>query len=340
MKEKILFIVGSPNQTTQMHQISAFFDKDYDCYFTQFYTLNYIGLFLKKIGFFDRTVLAGTIMHKAEAYLETHNLKIDYAGKKHGSAYKMVFFCTDMIVPKNLPNAKKVWIQEGMIDRLNGWGRAVKLLKLPAFFAANTALNGSTNKCDLYFTASEGYSKHFAKMGTDLSKLIATGIPNFDNAERFLVNDFMLEDYVLVCTSDIRELGGFENRVKFIKESVKKGNGKQLIFKLHPNEKFKRAQKEILAHSPKGTLVFQEGNTNEMIANCSELITQWSSVAYIGIALGKKVHSYFDVETLKNMAMIQNNGESARNIAEISKTLIENPKQIIITEKKKYFEFV
>jgi hypothetical protein len=32
-----------------------------------------------------------------------------------------------------------------------------------------------------------------------------------------------------------------------------------------------------------------------MIANCSTLITQYSTVVYTGIALGKEVHSYFDV---------------------------------------------
>jgi hypothetical protein len=30
------------------------------------------------------------------------------------------------------------------------------------------------------------------------------------------------------------------------------------------------------------------GNTNEMIANCSELITQYSTVVYVGMVFGKK----------------------------------------------------
>ena len=36
-KKKILFIIGSPNQTRQMHQISSFLKDDYDCWFSQFY---------------------------------------------------------------------------------------------------------------------------------------------------------------------------------------------------------------------------------------------------------------------------------------------------------------
>ncbi len=60
-----------------------------------------------------------------------------------------------------------------------------------------------------------------------------------------------------------------------------------------------------------------------MIANCSELITQYSTVVYTGIALGKKVHSYFDVEELKRLAPIQNGGTSAKNIAQVCSSYIE-----------------
>jgi hypothetical protein len=52
-----------------------------------------------------------------------------------------------------------------------------------------------------------------------------------------------------------------------------------------------------------------------MIANCDILITQYSSVAYIGLALGKEVHSYFNIEELKRLMPIQNGGRSAENIA-------------------------
>lgn len=320
--KKILFIGGSMNQTKQMFQVYLHLKNDFDCYFTPFYTNNVIGIFLKWAGYFDNTILAGKIFENTMSFFKYHELNIDYKAQKNANSYDLVYMCTDMLVPSNIKNAKKIWIQEGMIDKINIWGKFIKFLKLPGFFAANTALNGSSNICDIYCTASDGFSKYITKMGTNPAKVIATGAPNMDNFVVAKKNDFPHKNYVLVCTSDIRELGSFENRVKFIKSCVLKAKGKRMIFKLHPNEKFERANKEILANSPANTLVFQDGNTNEMIANCDELITQWSTVVFVGMALGKKVDSYFDYNLLKKLAMIQNGGKSAKKIAEIGRDLL------------------
>ena len=54
-----------------------------------------------------------------------------------------------------------------------------------------------------------------------------------------------------------------------------------------------------------------------MIANCCELITQYSTVVYTGICLGKKVHSWFNIDELKKLAPVQNGGASAHNIAKV-----------------------
>ncbi|MBS1530275.1 MAG: hypothetical protein JSU01_08205, partial [Bacteroidetes bacterium] len=93
--------------------------------------------------------------------------------------------------------------------------------------------------------------------------------------------------------------------------------------KLHPNEKFDRAEAEIRQYAPAGTLIYQSGNTSHMIANCSELITQYSTVVYTGLALGKKVHSYFDINELRRLAPLQNGGTSAKNIANICRAYVE-----------------
>ncbi|MEI9935149.1 MAG: hypothetical protein WDM71_09950 [Ferruginibacter sp.] len=62
-----------------------------------------------------------------------------------------------------------------------------------------------------------------------------------------------------------------------------------MIFKLHPNEQEERAISEIKECAPESALIYTEGSTEHMIANCDELITQYSTVVYIGIALNKKV---------------------------------------------------
>jgi hypothetical protein len=140
-------------------------------------------------------------------------------------------------------------------------------------------------------------------------------------------NDFPHKDYVLAATSDIRELYGFDNRKKFIKNCVDIAAGRQLIFKLHPNEIKERAIAEIKKYTPKGTIIFTDGNANYMVANCNVLITQYSTLSYVGLELGKEVHSYFDIEELKKLAPLQNIGKSSKNIASICRTYLECEKQ-------------
>jgi hypothetical protein len=212
---------------------------------------------------------------------------------------------------------KTVWVQEGMVDKYTLVSKLVKMLKLPTFLCGNTSLNGSSNVCDVYCSASLGYRQYFIKNGTHSNKIAVTGMPNYDNLEQFLDNDFPHRDYVMVATTDMRETYRFENRPAFIKSAVKIANGRPLLFKLHPNENAERAEKEIRKHAPVDAMIFKSGNTNHMIANCCELITQYSTVVYTGIALGKKVHSWFDVDELKKLAPIQNGGISAQKIAQV-----------------------
>ena len=70
-----------------------------------------------------------------------------------------------------------------------------------------------------------------------------------------------------------------------------------------------------------------------MIANCDVLITRYSTVVYVGLALGKEVHSDFDVNELKRLLPIQNSGRSAFNIAHVGHRLLAE------TEKEKAYSF-
>jgi hypothetical protein len=306
-----------------MHLISTFLDKEFDCYFSQIFASHPAIKATVKMGLLDHTVLAGEPKIKADKYLKEHNLKNDYWCEVYNNKYDLVVACTDMILPKILHGIKTIWVQEGMIDGYNFIAKVAKALKLPRYWAMSTALNGSSNLCDIYCAASEGYRDYFSKMGTDADKIVVTGIPNFDNLKQHLNNNFPHKNYVLAATSDIRETFRSENRPKFIKEVVKIANGRPLIFKLHPNEKKERAVREIKENAPEGTLVFTDGPTNDMIANCCELITQYSTVVYVGIILGKKVHSYFDVSELKRLTPVQNNGTSAEKIADICRSFID-----------------
>lgn len=319
MAKKILFIGGSLNQTTMMHKISVHL-KDYDCYFSPYYSDGFIGRVAEN-GFLDFSILGGNFKKQTEQYLKENNLLIDYKGRTHD--YDLVYTCADLIIPKNVKNKKLILVQEGMTDPENFAFYLVKYFNLPRWLASTSAM-GMSNLYDIFCVASEGYKELFVTKGAKKEKIVVTGIPNFDNAKQFLNNDFPHKNYVLVATSDMRETFKYENRKKFIKDCLKIANGRQLIFKLHPNEKYERAEREINKFAP-GALVYQDANTNHMIANCDVLITKYSTVVYIGMALGKQVHSYFKLADLKKLTPIQNNGTSAERIASIGRNFIESP---------------
>jgi hypothetical protein len=309
------------NQTWQMHAIAKNL-QDYDCWFSQFFTDSALGkAILKYTSLLNSSIFSGQFRENSEKYLRANGLQIDYKAMKN--QYDLVVYCSDMHIPKRMRANKMVWVQEGMTDKYTLLSTIVKALKLPPILSGGTSLNGSSNICDIYCAGSEGYKNYFTKLGTDKNKVRVTGIPNFDNIAGFVNNDFPYKDYVMVATTDMRETYRMENRPAFIKKAVKIADGRKLLFKLHPNEKFERAEAEIKKYAPAGTLIYRTGNTNQMIANCSELITQYSTVVYVGLALGKKVHSYFNLEELKRLAPVQNGGVSAADIAQICRDVLQ-----------------
>ncbi len=319
-KKKILFICGSLNQTSMMHQISQHM-QDFDCYFTPYYTDGFIN-YLVSIGYIKFSILNGQFRLKTEDYIHKNNLQLDYRGVNND--YNLIYTCADLIMPKNIRKKKVILVQEGMTDPETLMFHLVKYLKLPRWLASTSTM-GMSDQYTLFCVASEGYKDFFvSKKGVKPEKIIVTGIPNFDNLQQFANNDFPHKNFALVATSDARETYKIENRKKLINDCVNIASGRQLIFKLHPNENIERATEEINQYAP-GALVFPSGNINQMIANCDILITKFSSVVYVGILFGKEVHSAFNIEELKQLMPIQNNGTSAEKIAQIGKHFLEYP---------------
>jgi len=329
MKKKLLFIGGSLNQTTMMHQISQHFT-DCDCYFSSFYTTGFIDFVVRK-GLLDFTILGGRFRELTENYFKENHLATDYKARNH--QYDLVFTCQDLLIPNNIVTSKIVLVQEGMTEPETLTYHLVKLLSLPRWLAS-TSMTGTSNKYDLFFVASEGYRDLFISKGADPAKIRVTGIPNFDHSAQYLKNVFPLKKYVLAATSDRRETLNFENRKKFILKVLNIAAGRQVIFKLHPNENWDRATREINKHAP-GALVYTNVNINPLIANCDVLVTIHSSVVYIGMALGKEVYSDLDMDELRKLTPIQNNGTSAKAIAGISSQLLleDFDKSLIIQSK-------
>ena len=187
---------------------------------------------------------------------------------------------------------------------------------------ATTAVFGLTRQYEKFCVASEGYRAQFLAGGISPEKLVVTGIPNFDDFARFKDNDFPHHGYVLVCTSDGRETMMKVDRPALLKRSVQIAAGRQLVFKLHPNENRERATREILAIAPKA-LVFADGNAEEMVANCDVLITEHSSLTFCGLALGKEVHTNLPLEQVEALLPVQNR-RAADEIADVLRGVLRS----------------
>jgi hypothetical protein len=319
--KKALYLIGSPNQTTQMHRVAQLLEDEYEPYFSQLYYDGWMRGFyewLLRHNILDKTIVQGLIKEKADRYVSEHHLRRDFENRELGLEYDLLVCCSDIVVPwPLLQKTKSVFVQEGMTDPMHLWARLVKRFTRFPILAIGTSLNGMNNCCDVYCVASPGYAEHFEMIGVDKEKIVVTGIPNFDDVEKLRTNNFPHRGYVLVATTDMRETFRPDNRKKFIRDATRIAAGRPMIFKFHPNEEMERATAEVKKYAPPGTLIYTSGNTEEMIANCVELVTQYSTVAYVGLALGIPVHSYFDVEDLKRKLPIQNGGTSAQRIADI-----------------------
>ncbi len=320
--KKILFICGSLNQTTQMHQIAKHLMKTYDCYFTHYYA-DGIEHAAAKMGWLNFTVLGGRHWRETDDYFRRNKLKVDPRGEGH--EYDLVFTCSDLIVQKNIRNKRLILVQEGITEPEGIVYQLVRWLGLPRYIA-NTATNGLSNAYDLFCVASEGYAEHFIRKGVKPEKIAVTGIPNFDHMLQFKQNDFSMHDYVLVATSPLRETFRLDNRAAFIKRCVQIAGKRKLIFKLHPLENAPRAIREISKYAPEA-MVFTHGNVSHMIANAATVITQQSTATFVAVALGKEVYTNLNLAELKHLMPIQNGGTSATQIAQLSLRLFHAPKR-------------
>ena len=197
----------------------------------------------------------------------------------------------------------------------------VRRFGLPHYIA-DTGMMGLSHKYDHFCVAGEGFKEIFSERGIPASKMSATGIPNFDNfAAELGENPIKEEGFVLGATSALRESYKYENRKAFIKKTRSLANGRPIIFKLHPNENYERANAEIKKIIPEAT-VYTDININYFIARCNAMVTKYSSVIMVALALDKKVYSDLPEHQLMKLKPIQNGGRSAERIAAICKTYL------------------
>lgn len=291
---------------------------DHERFFTPYYTDGMLK-FLAERGYLDFSILGGQPRRNTEKFLKEKFLPVDFGGISHN--YDLIFTCSDLIIPENIEGKKIILVQEGMTDPENFKYRLIRSLGLPRYLA-NTSMTGLSDAYVKFCVASEGFKEIFIKKGVKPEKIEVTGIPNFDNCKSYLMNDFPYHKYVLAATSHLRETFKYENRKAFIEKAVAIANGRQLLFKLHPNEKLSRAREEIERWAP-GSIIFSDGDTNHMIANCDTLVTRYSTVLFVALALGKRIYSDLESEFLKKLTPLQNGGMSAKYIAAVCEQYLD-----------------
>lgn len=323
MAENILFICGSLNQTIQMHRIAQNM-REYNCFFAPYYADGIIHM-IAQTGLLAFTGLSGRHQNDTYEYLTQKDLKIDWRGQSRD--YDLVITCSDLLVQDNIRGKRLVLVQEGITEPEGLVYKLVRAFKLPRYLA-NTATNGLSDAYDIFCVASEGYHDFFVRKGVKPQKIAVTGIPNFDNLQEAYNNTFPYKDFVLVATTPLRESFRYDDRPAFLKKCVQIANGRQLIFKLHPNENAERAKREIEQASP-GSLVLTHGCVDHMIANAAVVITQQSSCTFVAVGLGKEVHTNLDINQLRRLMPIQNNGMSAQYIAGICRRVLHTPMSVL-----------
>jgi len=311
-----------------MHQISKHLS-EHECYFTPYYADGLISL-VAKTGLLNKTILGGRHHRDTMQYLKENNLRIDWRGDSN--QYDMVVTGSDAIIQKNIKKSRIVLVQEGMTEPEGLVFHLVKLFKLPRWLG-NTSTTGISNAYDTFCVASEGYKDLFINKGVYKEKLIASGIPNFDNLADIPETDFPYHHHVLVATTPFRETMRPELRPLFIRKCVEIADGRQLIFKLHPLENAPRAIREINQFAP-DALVFWRGDVNSMMLNADAVITQWSTCTFVALALGKEVYSDLDIDMLKKILPIQNGGRSAENIAHVCQSILDTPLPTLLQRRQ------
>jgi hypothetical protein len=312
-----------------MHKIAQQLN-EHDCFYTPYYADGFVNL-LARMGFLKMTILGGRHRKDTLKYLKENELPIDYRGKKND--YDLVLTGSDAIIQKNVRDKRLILIQEGITEPEGLMYHVVKALQLPRWMA-NTSATGLSNAYDTFCVASQGYKELFIRKGANPAKIVVTGIPNFDNLAQIKESDFPYKDFVLVATTPFRETMRPEFRAGFIRRCVEIADGRQLIFKLHPLEKARRAIREINHYAP-GAKVYWRGDINKIIYNAETVITQWSSCTFVAMAMGKEVYSDLETNELKKLMPIQNGGTSALKIAQVCQQIMNTPMPLIEQRREK-----
>ena len=206
-----------------MHQISRHLT-EYRQAFTPFYC-DGVHEAMRRLNLLEFTIIGAKLAKRCHRYLRASGLNVDYQGRR--GPYDLVVTCSDVFVQKNIRSNRIVLVQEGITDPESAAFRLVQRHRWLPLWIAGTAATGLSDAYRAFCVASDGYRDLFVAKGAREEKIVVTGIPNFDNCERYRNNAFPHRHYVLVCTSPLREVFRGEDRPSFIRNAVAIANGRR-----------------------------------------------------------------------------------------------------------------
>jgi hypothetical protein len=321
---RILFVCGSIDQTVQMVEIANQLS-DCDCRFTPYRGQALNGWFTQN-GLAHKLATTKKLQGRCLNYMIEHQLALDTPDM--AGDYDVVVSTPDLDLHKAIRLCRLVLVQNAMIDhdmveevRESAAGRLVHGIPFLARWLTHASSSAGDDSYDKLCVASEGYRDLFVRYGVDRSRIVVTGIPKLDNYASFIRNDFPYRDYALVVTSEEREAFQFESHRHFVQDALRIARGWQVLFRIPAGDKRQRIIDEVQEWAPSAK-VFTDGEVGPMVANCSMLITQCPSVAFMGMALGKELHSYMNLAKAYVLLPLQNGGQSAANIARVCRPLL------------------
>jgi hypothetical protein len=320
-ERKILLVGGTVNQIKMMHRIADRFENA-ACFFTPFYYVNQpLFALLERLGLL-RYSLGKKIRDQVLDYLTRHDLPVDFRAQ-HGP-YDLVVLGTDIFIPGNLKAYPKILVQEGIVLP-RGWRYwLARHTPLPNWVGAGHAA-GLSGDYDYFCVASQGTYEWLAETGIARSRMVVTGLPNFDNiraeSERI---DFPHRDYVLLATSCSREDWRYEDRRGLLEQVREIAGERQIIVKLHPREDTTRATEEVRQVLPKA-LVYSEGEIAPMIAHCAHFVATSSTTIFNALACDKPITCEMDLDLMRRLTPEQNGNAAANIVAVCEKVLADAP---------------
>ncbi len=294
---------------------------DWDCWFSPVYSAhNLTYRFVSKLGIIKHTTLNPYYLKKVIQSMEGLGLRMDIGAK---NSYDLIVLGNDFYMPQDLRSrSPKVLVQEGWVWTKN-WRRWLcEHTFLPPWFAVGDGIGLSRNY-DYFCVASQGYKELFKQSGIDEHRLVVTGLPTLDAVEQdfaHFVDETRESKFVLVTTHPSREYFEGENRKQLLMKARRVAKGFPIVVKLHPNEDFVRATREIAEWLPEAKVVV-DVDVNYLIANCSALVTTYSTTIYYALLLGKDVYCSYPTNEIRKL-LPEQNGQAAHRIAKVCRTAV------------------